>query len=154
MIVIKKICQLKIVYHLLISSNITSPTSTRIVTFSKLQILDKYLYKIEIRLRTTRRCQGKRAKLQMGVSRKQSPPNFLKNEHFLPPDTNMYVFQKIWRALFSWNTRLEITLFALLPTYCVETGLESRSTLETDPKSHILFHSLFDDKDKAVAGIL
>ena len=87
MIVIKKICQLKIVYHLLISSNITSPTSTRIVTFSKLQILDKYLYKIEIRLRTTRRCQGKRAKLQMGVSRKQSPPNFLKNEHFLPPDT-------------------------------------------------------------------
>ena len=66
----------------------------------------------------------------------------------------MYVFQKIWRALFSWNTRLEITLFALLPTYCVETGLESRSTLETDPKSHILFHSLFDNKDKAVAGIL
>ena len=90
----------------------------------------------------------------MGVSRKQSTPNFLKNEHFLPPDANMDVFQKIWRALFSWNTRLEITLFALLPTYCVETGLESRSTLETDPKSHILFHSLFDDKDKAVAGIL
>ena len=25
-------------------------------------------------------------------------------------------FQKIWRALFSWNTRFEIHLFALLPT--------------------------------------
>ena len=28
----------------------------------------------------------------------------------------MYVFQKIGRALFSWNTRFEIRPFALLPT--------------------------------------
>ena len=28
----------------------------------------------------------------------------------------MFVFQKIWRALFSWNTRFEIRPFALLPT--------------------------------------
>ena len=28
----------------------------------------------------------------------------------------MFVFWKIWRALFSWNTRFEIRLFALLPT--------------------------------------
>ena len=28
----------------------------------------------------------------------------------------MFVFWKVWRALFSWNTRLEIHLFALLPT--------------------------------------
>ena len=28
----------------------------------------------------------------------------------------MFIFQKIWRALFSWNTRFEIRPFALLPT--------------------------------------
>ena len=28
----------------------------------------------------------------------------------------MFVFRNIWRALFSWNTRFEICLFALLPT--------------------------------------
>ena len=28
----------------------------------------------------------------------------------------MFVFRKIWRALFSWNTRFEIRPFALLPT--------------------------------------
>ena len=28
----------------------------------------------------------------------------------------MFVFRKIWRALFSWNTRSEIRPFALLPT--------------------------------------
>ena len=30
----------------------------------------------------------------------------------------MFVFRKIWRALFSWNTRFEIWPFALLPTHC------------------------------------
>ena len=29
----------------------------------------------------------------------------------------MFVFRKIWRALFSWNTRFEIRPFALLPTF-------------------------------------
>ena len=28
----------------------------------------------------------------------------------------MFVFRKIWRVLFSWNTRFEIRLFALLAT--------------------------------------
>ena len=28
----------------------------------------------------------------------------------------MFVFRKIWRALFSWNTRFEIRAFALIPT--------------------------------------
>ena len=28
----------------------------------------------------------------------------------------MFVFRKIWGALFSWNTRFEIRSFALLPT--------------------------------------
>ena len=27
----------------------------------------------------------------------------------------MFIFRKIWRALFSWNTRFEIRPFALLP---------------------------------------
>ena len=31
------------------------------------------------------------ANLKTGVSRKQSTPNFSKNEHFLPPDTYTYV---------------------------------------------------------------
>ena len=30
----------------------------------------------------------------------------------------MLVFQKIWRALFSCNTRFEIRPFDLLPTFC------------------------------------
>ena len=29
----------------------------------------------------------------------------------------MFIFRKIRRALFSWNTRFEIRLFTLLPTY-------------------------------------
>ena len=33
----------------------------------------------------------------------------------------MFVFRKIWRALFSWNTRFEICPFTLLPTIsCTE----------------------------------
>ena len=32
----------------------------------------------------------------------------------------MFVFRKIWRALFSCNTRFEIHSFALLPTICCE----------------------------------
>ena len=51
--------------------------------------------------------------------------NFPKNEHFLPPDTPACAyhqgvrnvrFRKIWRALFSCNTRFEIQTSALLPT--------------------------------------
>ena len=30
----------------------------------------------------------------------------------------MFVFRKIWRILFSWNTRFEIHPLALLPTSC------------------------------------
>ena len=31
----------------------------------------------------------------------------------------MFVFWKIWRVLFSWNTRFEIRPFALLPSLCL-----------------------------------
>ena len=62
----------------------------------------------------------------MGVSSKQSTPNFPKNDYFLPSNTHTYVcvsggkkylvFWIIWRALFSYKTRFEIRPFALLPT--------------------------------------
>ena len=51
---------------------------------------------------------------------------FRQNEHFLPPDTQTHVcvsegkkclfFQKIGRALLSWNTHIDIRPFDLLPT--------------------------------------
>ena len=37
----------------------------------------------------------------------------------------MFVFRKIWRALFSWNFRFEIRPFALLPTKCILEQLSS-----------------------------
>ena len=57
----------------------------------------------------------------MEVRRKQSTPNFPKNEHFLPPDTHirgqkMFAFRNIWRPLLSCYLRFEIRSFALLPT--------------------------------------
>ena len=63
----------------------------------------------------------------MGITRKQSTPNFPKNEQFLPPDKHTHVrnlsemfslkiYRKIQRALFSCNTRFKIHLFALSPT--------------------------------------
>ena len=54
----------------------------------------------------------------MGVTRKQSTPNFLENEHFLPSDTHgvrNVIFRKIWHTLFSCNTRFEIRPFILMP---------------------------------------
>ena len=42
------------------------------------------------------------ANLKTGVSRKQST----------------LAYRKIWRALFSWNSRFDIQPFALLPTNC------------------------------------
>ena len=46
---------------------------------------------------------------------------FRKNEHFLSSDTHTYV-RKIWRALFSWNTRFDpFCPFALLLATCVWT---------------------------------
>ena len=52
----------------------------------------------------------------MGISRKQNMSNFLKNEHVHISREEMFFFRKIWRALFSWNTRFEIRPFTLLPT--------------------------------------
>ena len=70
--------------------------------------------KSRISLRHITSVQGKRVNLKTGVSRKQSTPNFPKNEHLVPPDTHTMqitklryqgvrnvLFRKIWRALFS-----------------------------------------------------
>ena len=76
-----------------------------------------------------RRQYGKRANTKTRVARQDSSPNILKNEYFLPSHTHTHVrisggkkclgfFRKIWRALFSCNTRFEIHLFVLLPTHC------------------------------------
>ena len=83
---------------------------------------------------TAENCQPM-ANLKTGVSRKQSMSNFLKNEHFLLPDMHTYVFQKIWRALFSSNTCSEIRSFALLPTKLV-SSISWRISWENT----ILFH--------------
>ena len=37
----------------------------------------------------------------------------------------MFVFWKIWRALFSWDTRFEIRPFGLLPTIYIKGILKS-----------------------------
>ena len=63
------------------------------------------------------------------VTRKQSTPNFPKNDQFLPPDTYTYVcmcvyqgvknvrfFSEIWRTLFSCSLRFESCLSTMLPT--------------------------------------
>ena len=44
----------------------------------------------------------------------------------------MFLFQKIWRALFSWNNRFEICPFALLLTFYRTRKDESVS----QPRSH------------------
>ena len=60
----------------------------------------------------------------MGVSRKQSTPNFPKNEHFLPPDTHMYVcVSGVNKCLFFGKLgvlcflEIPVLRFALLPYY-------------------------------------
>ena len=63
---------------------------------------------------------GPRANLKTGVSRKQSTPNFPCAWYVCARvhtrKWEMFVCRKIWRALFSWNTRFDISPFALLPT--------------------------------------
>ena len=65
----------------------------------------------------------KGANLKTDVTRKQSMPNFPKNEHFLPSDTHTCVcvsgvrnvyFRKNLCALFCWNNFFEICPFTLL----------------------------------------
>ena len=78
----------------------------------------------------------------ISVPLNQSTPTFPKNEHFLRRDTRMcvcirglgiFVFHKIWRALFSCYFCFEIHSFALLTTKV--SGLIERKKL---PNFYIL----------------
>ena len=63
---------------------------------------------------------------QNGCYKKTKRAKFSEKRTFLTPDTHTYmclsggqemvVFRKIWRAVFSCNTRFEIRPFPLLPT--------------------------------------
>ena len=55
---------------------------------------------------------------QNGCFKKTKHTKFSKKRTFLTPCYAhvMFVSRKIWRALFSWKTRFEISPFALLPT--------------------------------------
>ena len=51
-------------------------------------------------------------------------------------------FRKVWRALFFWNTRVEIRPFALLPTICV-----SSFTLRSTTKRRIIKSEFYTRPD-------
>ena len=62
-------------------------------------------------------------KSQNGCFKKQSTPNFPKNEHFLPPDAHTahhgvinVCFSENLACFVFWSTRCEIRFFAWLPT--------------------------------------
>ena len=73
----------------------------------------------------------------MGVSRKQSTPNFPKNEHFLPPDTHTYVcVSGVNKCLFFGKLgvlcflEIPVLRFALLPiTHEILEMLQCSSSL-------------------------
>ena len=60
-----------------------------------------------------RRQLGKRTNLKTVVSRKQSTPNFPKNEHFLPPDTHTCAYQ--WVRNVHFSEHLACLVFLLPP---------------------------------------
>ena len=68
--------------------------------------------------------------IKAGVSRKQSTPNFPKNDYFLLPDTHTYVRVRVMGKKYSFFGKfgvlcfLEIAVlrFALLPYYRRTTG--------------------------------
>ena len=73
-----------------------------------------------------RKAKGQISKL---ITRKQSTPNFPKNELFLIPDTHTYVCVSGREMLVFgkyYNTRFEICPFVLLPTYYYMWLLHSR----------------------------
>ena len=65
--------------------------------------------------------------LKTGVSRKQSTPNFPKNEH-LPPDTHTYVFGVLCFL------ETPVLRFALLPYYRRTNLVKSRHLSDLIPK--------------------
>ena len=65
------------------------------------------------------------ANLETGVSRNQSTQSFPKNEHFLPPDTHLYVQYQLTKQKFpgilfqeQGNVILRVQKFANLGQFC------------------------------------
>ena len=87
-----------------------------------------FTFKLKVELLLEYEVVGNKAEGRIsktGVTRKQSPSNFPKNDNFLPLDTHVHVgikgqemlaFWKIWRALFPCNIPFAICPFALLLT--------------------------------------
>ena len=83
-----RLCRIKL------RSNDTHFTKAHVIIIAN-HISDKLISTKLFRLNEMLRLQivGNKARvnLRTGVSRKQSTPNFPKNEHFLPPDTHTFV---------------------------------------------------------------
>ena len=87
-----------------------------------------------------RREKCKRANLKTGVSRKQSTPKFLKNKHFLPPDTHTYVFVLGGKkCLFYGNFGVLCFLETPASRFCLITD-------ELDPMRHHIFMKSVESK--------
>ena len=75
-----------------------------------------------------------------GVSRNWSTSNFLKNEHFLPPDTHTYVegeskkYSLFWKFGIFCFFEASVLRFALLPYYWRFIDLEIKKRSENDPR--------------------
>ena len=53
----------------------------------------------------------------------------------------MFVFQRIWRAVLSWNTRFEVHPFALLPT---KSNFKERFRFSTNAEHYSKFYCLLN----------
>ena len=111
------------------------------------------------------------ANLKRRVPRKQTTPNFCRNKHFLPPNTQAYVwvsrkreekfiFWKSWHTLFSCNTCFGFCPVALLPTNSkiVDAIKKSKRHLENTSKiiretKIISFHSSQYSQDICICNI-
>ena len=66
----------------------------------------------------------------MGVSRKQSTPNFPKNEHFLPPDTRTYVWVSGGKKCLFFG-KFGVLYFRETPVFIVWLGILDENRLPT-----------------------
>ena len=99
----------------------------------------------------------------MDVSRKQSKPNFPKNEHFLPPDTHRYVCvaggrKCLFFGKFGMLCFLEISVlrFALLPYHRRIKSLKSNWAIHLKLQPlipvHLIHFHLFDTYSRGAYG--
>ena len=82
------------------------------------------------------------ANLKTGVSRKQSTPNFPKNEHFLPPYKKCSFFGKFGVLCFLQTAVLR---FAILPYYrrVIRIGILRKKIVERKSRKEIKNYTNF-----------